>query len=64
MNKSIQFAQNSGVFISKTDINIVKTARESFLFNIMLAEPKESLNVRTEILNKCRHKGKFTLAKI
>ena len=32
--------------------------------HIMLGNPKESLNVRTEILNKCRHKGKFTLAKI
>ena len=32
--------------------------------HIMLANPKESLNVRTEILNKCRHKAKFTLAKI
>ena len=31
---------------------------------IMLAEPKTSLNTRSEILNKCRHKSKFTLAKI
>ena len=31
---------------------------------IMLAEPKESLNVRTEILNTCRHKAKFTLANL
>ena len=31
---------------------------------IMLAEPKESLNIRSEILNKCRHKSKFMLAKI
>ena len=32
--------------------------------HIMLADPQESLNVRSEILNKCRHKSKFTLAKI
>ena len=31
---------------------------------IMLAEPKDFLNTRTEILNKCRHKLKFTLAMI
>ena len=28
---------------------------------IMLAELKESLNIRSEILNKCRHIAKFTL---
>ena len=32
--------------------------------HIMLAEPKESLNVRSEILNTCRHKAKFTLANL
>ena len=32
--------------------------------HIMLANPEESLNVRTEILNKCRHMAKFTLDKI
>ena len=31
---------------------------------IMLADPKESLNARTEILNKCRHMAKFKLGKI
>ena len=31
---------------------------------IMLAEPKDSLNVRSEILNTCRHKAKFTLANL
>ena len=31
---------------------------------IMLADKKESLNVRSEILNKCRHMAKFTLEKI
>ena len=31
---------------------------------IMLAEPRESLNVRSEILNTCRHKAKFTLANL
>ena len=31
---------------------------------IMLAEPKESLNIRTEILNTCRHRAKFTLANL
>ena len=30
---------------------------------IMLADPKESLNARTEILNKCRHVAKYTLEK-
>ena len=30
---------------------------------IMLADTKECLNVRSEILNKCHHKSKFTLAK-
>ena len=30
----------------------------------ILAEPKESVNIRSEILNKCRHKSKFMLAKI
>ena len=32
--------------------------------HIMLAEPKESLNIRSEILNTCRHKSKFTLANL
>ena len=32
--------------------------------HILLADPKESLNVRTEILNTCRHKAKFTLANL
>ena len=32
--------------------------------HIMLADPLESLNVQTEILNKCRHMAKFTLGKI
>ena len=32
--------------------------------HILLAEPKDSLNVRSEILNTCRHKAKFTLAKL
>ena len=31
---------------------------------ILLADPKESLNVRSEILNKCRHMAKFTLEKV
>ena len=31
---------------------------------IMLADPKKSLNVRSEILNKCRHMAKYTLGKI
>ena len=31
---------------------------------IMLAEPNESLNIRSEILNTCRHMAKFTLAKL
>ena len=32
--------------------------------HIMLADPKKSLNVRSEILNKCRHMTKCTLGKI
>ena len=32
--------------------------------HIMLADPNQSLNVRTEILNKCRHMTKYTLGKI
>ena len=31
--------------------------------HIMLADPNESLNLRTEILNKCRHTAKFKLEK-
>ena len=31
---------------------------------IMLADKSEYLNVRTEILNKCRHRKKFTLEEI
>ena len=31
---------------------------------VMLANHSESLNLRTEILNKCRHMAKFTLEKI
>ena len=32
--------------------------------HILLADPKESLNIRSEILNTCRHKAKFTLANL
>ena len=46
LDKSLNFAQNNGVFISNADIEIVKTARESFLFRKGVPYIKKGRNDR------------------
>ena len=50
LNKSIKFAQESGVFFSTTDLDIVKTARESFLFRNGVPYVKKGRNSQFDVI--------------
>ena len=49
LNKSIHFAQINGVFFSETDIETVKTARESVLFKNGVPYVKKGRNNRFDV---------------
>ena len=49
LDKSIKFAQDNGVFISNADIEIVQTARESFLFRKGVPYIKKGRNDRFDV---------------
>ena len=49
LDKSISFAKKNGVFICKTDMEIVLTARESFLFRNGIPYVKKNRNDRFDV---------------
>ena len=49
LHKSIQFARENGVFICKHDLNIIETARETFLFKNGTPYVKKNRNDRFDV---------------